>query len=232
MTDRLRLQLELGPKGKRVVAVAQDWPGLSRGAKTEDGAVEKLVSYVPRYADVAHRAGLEAEFAAVTGDDIDIVERYPGSGSTDFWGISFAYSSLDHQPLTDRELERHLTLLRACWAVFDETGARVSPELQKGPRGGGRDRDHIIRHTLAAELDMCWKVGIQRSLDDLLTPDGLAGYRDAYCDAIREYHSEGKPARKWPLRYVIRHTAFHTMDHAWEMVDKDLTAQPDGVAGD
>jgi hypothetical protein len=28
---------------------------------------------------------------------------------------------------------------------------------------------------------------------------------------------------KWPLRYLIRHTAFHTMDHAWEMEDKDLT---------
>jgi hypothetical protein len=30
-------------------------------------------------------------------------------------------------------------------------------------------------------------------------------------------------ARTWPLRYLIRHTAFHTLDHAWEMEDKDLT---------
>jgi hypothetical protein len=30
-------------------------------------------------------------------------------------------------------------------------------------------------------------------------------------------------ARTWPLRYLIRHTAYHTMDHAWEMEDKDLT---------
>jgi hypothetical protein len=34
----------------------------------------------------------------------------------------------------------------------------------------------------------------------------------------------GKMA-KWPLRFLIRHTAFHTMDHAWEMEDKDLTAK-------
>ena len=27
------------------------------------------------------------------------------------------------------------------------------------------------------------------------------------------------------LRYLIRHTAFHTLDHAWEMEDKDLTAK-------
>jgi len=32
-------------------------------------------------------------------------------------------------------------------------------------------------------------------------------------------------ARMWPLRYLIRHTAFHTLDHAWEMEDKDLTAK-------
>jgi hypothetical protein len=30
-------------------------------------------------------------------------------------------------------------------------------------------------------------------------------------------------ARTWPLRYLIRHTAFHTLDHTWEMEDKDLT---------
>jgi hypothetical protein len=34
----------------------------------------------------------------------------------------------------------------------------------------------------------------------------------------------GKMA-KWPLRFFIRHTAFHTVDHAWEMEDKDLTAR-------
>ncbi len=40
----------------------------------------------------------------------------------------------------------------------------------------------------------------------------------------RVLHSEGKMARIWLLRYLIRHTAFHTLDHAWEMEDKDLTA--------
>jgi hypothetical protein len=36
MADALRVTLELGPEGKRVVAVAPDWPGLERGAKTEE----------------------------------------------------------------------------------------------------------------------------------------------------------------------------------------------------
>jgi hypothetical protein len=42
---------------------------------------------------------------------------------------------------------------------------------------------------------------------------------------MRAFHSQGKIARTWPLRFLIRHTAYHTMDHAWEMEDKDLTAE-------
>jgi hypothetical protein len=71
---------------------------------------------------------------------------------------------------------------------------------------------------------MSKKVGVLAPLDVLLTDDGLNAYRDAYCHAIRAFHGEGKMARTWPLRYLIRHTAFHTLDHAWEMEDKDLTA--------
>ena len=59
----------------------------------------------------------------------------------------------------------------------------------------------------------------------MLTAEGLNTHRDAYCDSIRALHAEGKMARTWPLRFLIRHTAFHTVDHAWEMEDKDLTTK-------
>ena len=72
---------------------------------------------------------------------------------------------------------------------------------------------------------MSKKVGISTPLEAMLTGAGLNAYRAAYCDAIRAFHSQGKMARKWPLRYLIRHTAFHTLDHAWEMEDKDLTVR-------
>ena len=65
MTDELRVAIETGPKGKKVVAVAPDWPGLERGAKTEEAAIERLRSYLPRYAPVAKLAGMDAEFAAI-----------------------------------------------------------------------------------------------------------------------------------------------------------------------
>lgn len=222
MANEMRVALELGPKGKRVVAVAADWPGLARGATTEEAALERLRAYVPRYGPVAKLAGMEAAFAPGAG--LDVVERYPGTGSTDFWGISFAFSSIDRQPMAGEALERELTLLRACWAFFDDVRSRVSAELRKGPRGGGRDREQIARHVFANEKDWAKGLGVQSPDGAMLTDEGLEAHRDAYCHGIRDYHSQGRSAGKWPLRYLIRHTAFHTLDHAWEMEDKDLTA--------
>ena len=221
MTENLRVMVEMGPKGKKVVALAPDWPGLARGAKTEEAAVERLLAYVPRYAPVARLAGLAETFP--TNPVADVIERYPGTGSTDFWGISFAFSSFDQQVIPAGALTRELSLLQACWAFFDDVRARVSAEMQRGPRGGGRDRDHIVRHTLAAELDWAKKVGLRTPFDTLQNADGLREHRNAFCDAIQTYHAQGKKARTWPLRYLIRHSAFHTLDHAWEMEDKDLT---------
>jgi hypothetical protein len=223
VANHMRVTLEMGPKGKKVVAVAVDWPGLERGATTGEAAIERLLAYVPRYAPVAKRAGMEAAFAA--GSAVDVVEHYPGTGSTDFWGISFAFSAIDQQAMSSEALERELTLMRACWAFFDAVRARVSAEMQRGPRGGGRDRDRIVRHTLLTEQDWAKKLGVLTTEEAMLTGEGLQAHRDAYCDAIRALHAQNKPARTWPLRYLIRHTAFHTLDHAWEMEDKDLTAK-------
>jgi hypothetical protein len=236
-TNDIRVTLEIGPKGKKVVAVAPDWPGLERGATTGEAAIERLLSYIPRYAPVAKLAGMEAEFATGTTNmtsrpvDVDVVETYPGTGSTDFWGISFAFSSIDQGAMSGDALERELALMRACWAFFDDVRYRVSAEMQKGPRGGGRDRDRIVRHVLFTEQDWAKGVGVltpEEAQQAMLTDgglDALNAYRDEYCNAIRAAHSENKMARKWPLRYLIRHTAFHTLDHAWEMEDKDLTAR-------
>ncbi len=223
MANHIRVTLEIGPKGKKVVAVAPDWPGLARGATTGVAAIERFLGYVPRYAPVAKLAGMDAAFAASTA--VDVVEHYPGTGSTDFWGISFAFSGIDRQAMSSEALERELTLMRACWAFFDDVRSRVSAELQRGPRGGGRDRDQIVRHTLANEFDWAKGLGVLTPQDAMLSDEGLNAHRDAYCTAIRALHAQGKLARTWPLRYLIRHTAFHTLDHAWEMEDKDLTAK-------
>jgi len=142
----VRTVQERGPKDKKVVVFAVDWPGWSRGAKSPELALEVLESYRDRYRPIAVAAGLAAECDAAGA--LDVVEDRVGTGSTDFWGISFSPSSLEREPMDDAELERKIALLRACWKFFDEVAASVSAEMRKGPRGGGRDRDVILRHTI------------------------------------------------------------------------------------
>jgi hypothetical protein len=220
--SQLRVLVEQPTRGKRWVAVAADWPGLERGGKTEDEAVERLTRYLPRYLPVAKRARLGAELASQTTPAI--IGRYPGTGSTDFWGISFAPSPLDRQPFDAPLFDRQVRLLRAAWAEFDETAARVSAELRPGVRGGGRSRDKIVRHVLANEGgDFSRRVDAESELEDLLTPAGLAHHRDRYVEAMRAWYAEGKPLGKWTIPYLLRHTAYHALDHAWEMQDRDLT---------
>jgi hypothetical protein len=222
MTSKLRLVIEEPTRGKRWVAVATDWPGLERGAKTEDEAVEKVSRYVARYLPVAGRAELDAELAAQT--EIEIVDRYPGVGSTDFWGISFAPSPLDRGPFEAPAFDRQVRLLRAAWAEFDDTASRVSAELRPGVRGGGRSRDRIVRHVLFTEGDdFAKRVRVRPELDDLLTPAGLAAHRDRFVEAMRGWYADGLPLGKWTIPYLLRHAAYHVLDHAWEMQDRDLT---------
>ena len=220
----VRTVVERGPKGKRSVAFSLDWLGWSRGAKTPELAVETLESYRDRYRPVADLAGMLPEFDAA--GPLEIVEDRVGTGSTDFWGISFAASSTEHGPMTEAEFDRAITQLRACWAFFDGVAARVSPEMRKGPRGGGRDRDRIISHTIRTESEnFARSVGSQVPEGAALTPEGLRHHRDAYVAAMRAYNAGEvkRRMRTWTLPFLIRHSAFHTLDHAWEMEDKDLS---------
>jgi len=219
----VRAVLERGPKGKRTVAFALDWPGWSRGAKTPELALELLESYRERYRPVAFAARMADEFDAA--GPLDVVENRVGTGSTDFWGISFSPSGLEREPMDDTEIDRKINLLRACWGFFDAVAARVSAEMRMGPRGGGRDRDQIVRHTIRVESeDFAKRLGL-RIEGGTLTPKGLRDYRERYVATMRAYNAgEGKRMRSWNLPFLIRHSAFHAMDHAWEMEDKDLTA--------
>jgi hypothetical protein len=218
--------VDRGPKGKRSVAFAIDWPGWSRGAKTVELALETLESYRERYRPVAALAGMARDFAAA--GPLEIVEDKVGTGSTDFWGISFSPSSIEQEPIDEGELERGITLLRACWAFFDNVAARVSPEMRKGPRGGGRERDEIIRHVFRVEsLDFAKQVGLQMPDGPTLGGQALRQYREDYIAGMRSYNAGQikRRMRSWNLPFLIRHTAFHTLDHAWEMEDKDLSAE-------
>jgi hypothetical protein len=221
MTDGLRVILEIGKK-RKVVAAAYEWPGLDRWGTSEDAALARLESYLPRYAAVAERAGTAEMFRRQRR--LDVIERVPGSSSTDFWGIAHVPSETERAVLSAKDLERRLDLLRATWAYFDDAAQRVSAELAPGARGGGRAREQIIRHTIANEPEQfSRKVEVRTPLEVVLTPGGLAAHRSDYLDAMRAYNADGRPARTWPIQFLIRRSAHHFMDHAWEMEDRDTT---------
>ena len=219
----VRTVIERGPKGKRSVAISIDWLGWERGAKTAELALEALESYRERYRPIATLAGMAADFDAA--GPLEIVEEKVGPGSTDFWGISFAPSA-GEETMDEADLERAITLLRACWTYFDDVAARVSPEMRKGTRGGGRDRDRIISHVIRVESeDFARRVGLRLPEGAALEPDALGRYRKDYVEAMRAYNAgevEGHMLT-WTLPFLIRHSAYHTLDHAWEMEDKDLS---------
>lgn len=228
----VRTVIEHGPKEKKSVAFSIDWPGWSRGAKTPELALRTLESYRERYRPVASLAGMAGEFDGA--GPLEIVEDRIGPGSTDFWGISYAASSTEQDPMGDAALERGITLLRACWEYFDGVAARVSPEMRKGPRGGGRDRDRIIRHVIRTESeDFAKQLGLRIPEEAALSPEGLLQHRKDYVAAMRAYNA-GEVARRmrsWTLAFLIRHSAYHTLDHAWEMEDKDLNGSGSGSTG-
>ena len=224
MSVTMPVLIEAGTKGKKVVAYAQHWPGLERNGSRDEVALNKLATYFPRYARIAERAGLTKEFAAEANVELEVIERYIGTGGTEFWGISYAHSSIDYLPITADELDRQLALLQSCWAEFDHFGSTVSSELKRGPRGGGRMRDEIVRHLLSVEVDWMGGLGLRYDFHDVIPLDARAAYHEDVVNTIRTFHAEEKLAKTWTIPFLIRHTAYHVMDHAWEMEDRDLSS--------
>src|SRR5579872_2177798 len=197
MAEPIRVYLEVG--GKRSFASAADWPGWARPGKTQEAALEALAAYAPRYAKVAKLAKLDFPKAPT---DFEVVERLQGNASTDY-GVPGTSAKLEARPLTPKQTARALALLQACWKYLDTVKAKAPAELRKGPRGGGRDRDKMYRHVVEAEVEYAKGVGLR-----LQAPD-----RHALLQRLADPHSDGR----WPVAYAIRRTAWHTLDHAWEM---------------
>ena len=143
---------------RRVFAGTLEWPGWIRSAKTEDQALDALAAAARRYAPVAALAGLALPRAGLAG--LEVVERISGNATTDF-GAPSAIPEADRRPLTGKQAKRVADLVAACWACLDRVVAAAPAELRKGPRGGGRDRDKVVAHVIAAEAAYAGKLGIR-----------------------------------------------------------------------
>ena len=202
---------------KRAFACALEWPGWARAGKTEDLAIQALADYAPRYAPVAATAGVRWPAAL----DFDVVERLPGSGSTDF-GVLDKPPAADTTKITALVAGRQASLLMASWALFDEIVANAPAALRKGPRGGGRDRDKIVDHVVEAEASYARVLGIREDPKTSdLSPAAVARRRERVIEVLSAA-SDGAPLieKGWPARYALRRFAWHVLDHAWEIEDK------------
>jgi hypothetical protein len=207
--------LEVGTR--RVFAAAVDWPGWCRSGKTEHEALDALATYAPRYATVPERAGFPFRLGAEPS--FVVVERVPGDATTEF-GAPGQVPDVDRQRLTSAQATRLASLVEASWAVLDDVVAHSSPVLRRGPRGGGRDRDKVAQHVLAAEQSYGRKIGVRQREPALDDPGAVAAFRAPMLAALRA--SRGGPVVEggWPARYAARRIAWHALDHAWEIEDK------------
>jgi hypothetical protein len=214
----LRVVLEVAPR--RAFASALDWPGWSRGGKTPEEVLAALLAYAPRYARVAKRARLAFEPPA-TVRGVDVVERLDGTGGTEF-GVPSVPAASEADPLVDEQLERAIALLEAAWATFDRTARSAEgTRLRVGPRGGGRQVPKMAEHVREAEAAYVHQLGVKvrsgAAMDEL---------RRAFVDALHRLAAGEPPAqpnrvrRPWAPRYAVRRSAWHALDHAWEIEDR------------
>lgn len=204
----MNVYLEIGTK--RVFAGAVDWPGYQRSGKSPDDALDALENYAKRYAKVVKT------FKAPT--QLKVVERIKGDMTTDF-GAPGTPPMIDDRKLTPKELQKHIEILQACWAAFDAAAKNhARKKLSTGPRGGGRSVPKMVDHVMGA--DRAYLSGLGGTLpkgDDL---------RETFIETLKKRVKgvELPPTRRkkalWTPRYAIRRSAWHALDHAWEIEDR------------
>ena len=224
MSELPRIYLEVG--SKRAFAAALDWPGWCRAGKTPDAAIETLLEAGGRY---KRTVGAPAKGLRIPKDPdgFVVVEKVRGDATTDFGAPSKEVSS-DSEPMHEAEAKMHERLLKVCWRAFDKAAAgAVGVELRKGPRGGGRALDKIVEHVHEADGAYLRGLGFRPPKTHADDPDErMAALRDAILTAFRS-RAKGEPpevpprkGKRWSPRYFVRRSAWHAIDHVWEIEDR------------
>lgn len=211
----IKVCLEVGRK--RVFAAAVDWPGWCRAGRDEEGALQALFESRQRYRAVI--AGKRLGFVPPKGvRDLRVVERLPGDATTDF-GAPGQIAKADRRRTTEQDVRRLESLLTACWDAFDTSVEQArGGKLQTGPRGGGRSLDAIVRHVDEADGGYLARIGgkVERG----------SPLREQILEALTAAPRTGTPppgprgGTRWPVRYHVRRSAWHALDHAWEIEDR------------
>jgi hypothetical protein len=218
--------LEVGAKKTFAGSIA--WPGWCRWGRDEASALQDLLHYGPRYALVLDKTQLGFNPPRDVSQ-FEVVERLTGNKTTDFGAPDIAPSS-DSRPMEKDELQRFGILLKACWEAFDSSiEAASGKELRKGPRGGGRDLEGVIRHVMGAEAGYLSRLAYKHKVDEGGNlSEELDKLRKAILDTLASAQRGELPERGprggviWKPRYFVRRVAWHVLDHAWELEDRIL----------
>jgi hypothetical protein len=158
-------------------------------------------------------------FKAPSGvEDLEVVERLKGNATTEF-GAPGVPPKADDRRLSAAELKRLTTILEASWRAFDRAAeAATGVTLTKGPRGGGRDVPKMVEHVMGAEEGYLGALGSRRPTSGALRKTILA---------VLTARAQNKPLaepnkvkKQWSPRFYVRRSAWHALDHAWEIEDR------------
>jgi len=219
--DTIRVVLETTPK--KAFASAIDWPGWSRAGKTPELAMAALAAYEPRYREAIRSAGAELPVAArlpvEAAARFEVIEQLDGNPTTAF-GAPGVIAAADGEPTDQAEATRLAGILEAAWGTFDRTARAAPAILRKGPRGGGRDTAKMVDHVNDAERAYAQAIGVRLTPPRSGDASSVDGLRAAMLEVVRT-PSDGSPVdRKWTVRYLARRSAWHALDHAWEIEDR------------
>jgi hypothetical protein len=221
-----RIYVEQGKRWSYAVAV--EWPGWCRHARGDGDPVAELIAVAPRYQAALAMRGLP--FAPPSGvAGVEVVEVLEGNSGTE-WGVPSVVPAADLRPLDEAETQRLAAILQATWLAFDRAVEEAEGhDLRKGPRGGGRDLDALIRHCVDSDLAYLSNLGSRRPSipdDDWRTLETAIRER-----AIEAFHDRaaGRPVRDpnrvsklWTPRFYARYVAWHQLVHAWEIEDRKV----------
>jgi hypothetical protein len=229
-TGQIAVALEIGPKG-RVFAQARDWVGWCRAGKDEAAALGALVAVGTHYARVAERAGLPLTLPTSL-EELVVIERLPGTAVTDFGALS-VLTSHDTDPLDEARLARLEHLLVACWATFDDALADVSEEQRDQKPARGRAPNAMRLHILEADLmhrsafGLAFKPLTSANAQDIAEQE--ARVREQFLARLRAVpcNETFEPRRSygflWTPHFAVRRAAWHALDHAWELQNRQDT---------
>jgi len=227
-SDSVAVYLEV--RKKRTLAGAIEWPGWCRGGRDEEGALQALMEYGPRYGRVLHGTGLRFQAPKDTSA-FTVTERVVGNATTDF-GAPDVPPANDTNAVDDAELRRLQEILKASWGELDAAArAAEGKVLRKGPRGGGRELAGIVEHVLGAEASYLRSLGgkLERT-GDKEDGDGTSRAVKRQREAILKTleaaaHGEIAPqgprgGARWTPRFFVRRAVWHILDHVWEIEDR------------